>query len=93
MGPTQWRRSTHIAVGVAVVLVVTAVVVAAALTKGGHSKDVALPPAPAAATANPAIKPVADTAQKPTADKLAADAGADARRPESGCLHRQDHRR
>jgi serine-type D-Ala-D-Ala carboxypeptidase/endopeptidase (penicillin-binding protein 4) len=71
MRPTQWRRSTHIAVGVAVVLVVVAVVVAAALTTGGRSKNVALPPAPAPAMANPAIKPVADTAQKPTADKLA----------------------
>jgi D-alanyl-D-alanine carboxypeptidase/D-alanyl-D-alanine-endopeptidase (penicillin-binding protein 4) len=71
MRPTQWRRSTHIAVGVAVVLAVVAVVVAAALTTGGHSKNVALPPAPAPPTANPAIKPVADSAQKPTADKLA----------------------
>ena len=32
----------------------------------------AIPPAPALATANPGIKPVADSAQKPTPDKLAA---------------------
>jgi serine-type D-Ala-D-Ala carboxypeptidase/endopeptidase (penicillin-binding protein 4) len=74
MRPTQWRRSTHIAVGVAVVLAVVALVVAAALLTGGKSKDAAkaLPPAPAAATANPEIKPVADSAPKPTPDKLAA---------------------
>ena len=41
---------------------------------GGRSSDAAdaIPPAPALATANPGIKPVADSAQKPTPDKLAA---------------------
>ena len=73
MRPTQWRRSTHIVVGVAVLLVVAAVVAFAAVRTGGRSGAAdAIPPAPALATANPGIKPVADSAQKPTPDKLAA---------------------
>jgi serine-type D-Ala-D-Ala carboxypeptidase/endopeptidase (penicillin-binding protein 4) len=72
MRPTQWRQSTYIAVGAAVVLVVVAVLAAVLLT-GGRSNNAAkgIPAAPAAATANPEIKPVADSAQKPTPDKLA----------------------
>jgi serine-type D-Ala-D-Ala carboxypeptidase/endopeptidase (penicillin-binding protein 4) len=73
MRPTRWRRSTHIVVGVAVLLLVAAIVAAAALLKGGESSDATvLPTAPALATANPGIKPVADSADKPTPDKLAA---------------------
>ena len=55
-------------------LVVAAVVaVAAVLTTGGPpQRRQRVPPAPALATANPAIKPVADSAPKPTPDKLAA---------------------
>lgn len=69
---TQWRPSTHIMIGVAVVLLVAAVVVAAALLRGKTSNASAIPPAPAPVTANPEIKPVADSADKPTPDKLAA---------------------
>lgn len=72
MRPTQWRPSTHIMIGVAVVLLVAAVVVAAALLRGKTSNASAIPPAPAPVTANPEIKPVADSADKPTPDKLAA---------------------
>ncbi len=73
MRPTQWRRSTHAVIGVAVVLVVAAVVAAAAvLTNGRPSDTIAIPAAPALAMANPGIKPVADSAEKPTPDKLAA---------------------
>ncbi len=73
MRPTQWRRSTHLVIGVAVVLVVAAVVVAAALLRGGQpSVASAIAPAPAPATADPGIKPVSDSADKPTPDKLAA---------------------
>ncbi len=71
MRPTQWRRSTHVVIGVAVVLLVTAVVVVAALLRGTSSDASAIPPAPPFATANPEIKPVADTADKPSPDKLA----------------------
>ena len=71
MRPTQWRRSTHVVIGVAVVLVVALVVVAAALLRGNQSSDAsAIPPAPAPATANPGIKPVSDSADKPAPDNL-----------------------
>ncbi len=72
MRPTTWRRSTHIVIGVAVVLVVAAVVVAAALLRGNSSDVDAIPAAPAPAAADPGIKPVSDSADKPTPDKLAA---------------------
>jgi serine-type D-Ala-D-Ala carboxypeptidase/endopeptidase (penicillin-binding protein 4) len=73
MRPTRWRRSTHVVVGVAVLLLVAAVVAVAAVLAGGRSSDAkAIPPAPALATADPGIKPVADSALKPTPDKLAA---------------------
>ena len=73
MRPTQWRRSTHVAVGVAVLLLVAAVVAAAAVLTTGQSIDAAaVKPAPAPATAKPGIVPVADSAPKPTPDRLAA---------------------
>ena len=73
MRPTRWRRSTHVAVGVAVLLLVAAVVAAAAVLTAGQSTDAAaVKPAPAPATAKPGIVPVADSAPKPTPDRLAA---------------------
>ena len=73
MRPTRWRRSTHVAVGVAVLLLVAAVVAAAAVLTTGQSTDAAaVKPAPAPATAKPGIVPVADSAPKPTPDRLAA---------------------
>ena len=74
MRPTQWRRSTHVVIGVAVLMLVAAVVgVAAVLTTGNSTSDAqAVKPAPAAATAQPGILPVADSATKPTPDRLAA---------------------
>jgi D-alanyl-D-alanine carboxypeptidase/D-alanyl-D-alanine-endopeptidase (penicillin-binding protein 4) len=74
MRPTQWRRSTHVVIGVAVLLLVAAVVAVAAVISTGHSTSdaQAVKPAPAAATAAPGIVPVADTATKPTPDRLAA---------------------
>lgn len=73
MRPTQWRRSTHVAVGAAVLLLVAVVVVAAALLTAGPSTDAAAgKPTPAAATANPGVVPVAESAPKPLPDRLAA---------------------
>ena len=74
MRPTRWRRSTHVVIGVAVLLLVAAVVaVAAVLTTGNSTSDAeAVKPAPPAATAKPGIVPVADSAAKPTPDRLAA---------------------
>jgi len=72
MRPTQWRRSTHVAVGVAVLLLVAAVVATTALLTKGESDSIAVEPAPAPATAAPAVVPVPDSADAPTTDGLAA---------------------
>ena len=74
MRPTQWRRSTHVVIGVAVLLLVAAVVALAAVFSTGKSTSDAraVKAAPAAATAKPAIVPLADSATKPTPDRLAA---------------------
>jgi serine-type D-Ala-D-Ala carboxypeptidase/endopeptidase (penicillin-binding protein 4) len=73
MRPTRWRRSTHVIVGVAVLVLVAVVVAAAAVLTTGHSTDAApIKPAPPAATAKPGIVPVAASAPKPTPDRLAA---------------------
>jgi D-alanyl-D-alanine carboxypeptidase/D-alanyl-D-alanine-endopeptidase (penicillin-binding protein 4) len=74
MRPTRWRRSTHVVVGVAVLLLVAAVVAAAALlsTSKPAGDAQAVKAAPAAATAQPGIVPLADSATKPTPDRLAA---------------------
>src|SRR5689334_11071727 len=67
MRPTQWRRSTHVVIGVAVLLLVAAVVAVAAVLSTGNSTSDAqtVKPAPAAATAAPGVVPVADSATKP----------------------------
>jgi D-alanyl-D-alanine carboxypeptidase/D-alanyl-D-alanine-endopeptidase (penicillin-binding protein 4) len=74
MRPTQWRRSTHVVVGVAVLLLVAALVaVAALLTTSNSTSDAqAVKPPPPAATAQPGIVPLADSATKPSPDRLAA---------------------
>ena len=75
MRPARWRRSTHVVVGVAVLLVVAVVVaVGAVVTSGGHSTSeaTAVKPQPAPALAAPGVTALADTAPKPTTDKLAA---------------------
>ncbi len=87
MRPTQWRRSTHVVIGVAVLLVVAAVVAFAAVHTNGRPGDAnAIPAAPALAMANPGIKPVADSAQKPTPDKLAATLALTLADPNLGIL-------
>jgi serine-type D-Ala-D-Ala carboxypeptidase/endopeptidase (penicillin-binding protein 4) len=74
MRPTQWRRSTHVVIGVAVLLLVAAVVAAAAVLSTSNTTSDAEPirPAPPAATAAPGIVAVAASADKPTPDRLAA---------------------
>ncbi|HEX2213971.1 MAG TPA: D-alanyl-D-alanine carboxypeptidase, partial [Mycobacterium sp.] len=73
MRPSQWRRSTHVAVSVAVLLLVAVVVaVAAMLTTGRSTEASAGKPTPPAATANPGVVPVADSAPRPAPDRLAA---------------------
>lgn len=72
MRPSQWRRSTHVAVGAAVLLLVAVVVVAAVLTTGRSTDAAAVKPAPAPVTAEPGVVPVADSAPTPTSRGLAA---------------------
>lgn len=74
MRPTRWRRSTHVLVGLAVLVLVAVVVAAAAvLTAGRTNRDAeAAKPVPAPVTANPAVVPVADSAPTPTNAGLAA---------------------
>ena len=73
MRPTRWKRSTHALIAVAVLVLVAAGVAASALLRDGGSPDAAaVKPTPAAAVANPGIVPVADSALKPTPDRLAA---------------------
>ncbi|MBN3456360.1 MULTISPECIES: D-alanyl-D-alanine carboxypeptidase/D-alanyl-D-alanine endopeptidase [Mycolicibacterium] len=73
MRPTRWRRSTHVAIGVAVIVLVAGVVAVAALLTGQRSSDAAaIKPAPAPATAQPGIVPVDISAPTPTAGGLAA---------------------
>ena len=88
MRPTQWRRSTHVVVGVAVLLLVAAVVaVGAVLTTGNPTSDAqAVRPAPAAATAAPGVVPVTDSAQEPTPDRLAATLAPFVADPNLGAL-------
>ena len=72
MRPTRWRRSTHVVIGVVVLIAVGAVVAVAALVSGGHTTSGAqAPPAPTPAAARPAVVPVADDAPVPTPNGLA----------------------
>jgi D-alanyl-D-alanine carboxypeptidase/D-alanyl-D-alanine-endopeptidase (penicillin-binding protein 4) len=74
MRPTLWRRSTHVLIGAAVLVLIAAVVVAAPLITGGQSTTgaTAVAATPPRATANPAVVPVSDSAPKPTPAGLAA---------------------
>ncbi len=66
MRPTRWRQSTHVAVGVVVLVLVAAVVAVAAVLTGHRWSDAeAVTPAPAAATASPGIVPVDMSAPTP----------------------------
>jgi D-alanyl-D-alanine carboxypeptidase/D-alanyl-D-alanine-endopeptidase (penicillin-binding protein 4) len=73
MRPARWKRSTHVVIGAAVLLLVVAVVaVAGVLTTGRGGEAQAAKPVPAPVTADPAIKPVADDAPRPTPRGMAA---------------------
>ena len=88
MRPTQWRRSTHLIMGVGVLAIVAAVVaVTAVFTAGGRGASGAQTPAPPpAVTAKPSIVPVAATAPVPTQSALAATLAAVAADPNLGKL-------
>lgn len=90
MRPTRWRRSTHVLIGVAVLVLVAAVVAAAAVMSRNKSAPVAagsaVKPQPALATANPGVKPLPDSAPSPSTAQLAAVLAPLAANPNLGQL-------
>ncbi|MBX7431257.1 D-alanyl-D-alanine carboxypeptidase/D-alanyl-D-alanine-endopeptidase [Mycobacterium sp. Y57] len=85
MRPTRWRRSTYLAVGATIALLVGVIVAAAVLVSSrGNSEQVAVAPQPAPATAAPAVVPVADAAATPTPAGLAAALAGVAANPDLG---------
>lgn len=74
MRPTRWRRSTHVVIGVMVLLLAAVIVTVAAVVTTGRTggEAQAAKPLPAPATADPGVVPVADSAPPPTGAGLAA---------------------
>lgn len=89
MGPTRWRKSTQVFIGLAVLAFVAAVVAAATFfTTAGHgvgATHVPVPP-PRPPTVKPGIIPVADTAETPSPAGVAAALGPVAADPNLGRL-------
>lgn len=74
MRPSRWRRSTHVVLGVAVLVLVAAVVAAAAaMTRNKPTAGATgVKAQPALVTSAPAITPVSDGAPQPSPAQLAA---------------------
>ncbi|HLS00114.1 MAG TPA: D-alanyl-D-alanine carboxypeptidase/D-alanyl-D-alanine-endopeptidase [Mycolicibacillus parakoreensis] len=86
MRPRQWRRSTHVTIGVAVLLLVVAVLTVAVVVTGArHPSRQAAPPPPVVAVA-PGVVPVSDTAPIPTRAGVAAALAAALAEPDLGFL-------
>lgn len=86
MRPTHWRRSTHVAIGVTVLLVVVALLTwMVVLTESGRGPGAQAAPPPAAVAA-PGVVPVSDSAPAPTAAGLAAALTAALADPDLGFL-------
>ena len=82
MRPTRWRRSTHVLVGVGVLLAVAVLVtVAAVFVAGGPrtSEAQAVDPQPEPAAAEPAVYGLDESAPKPAPTRLSAVIGPFAR--------------
>jgi D-alanyl-D-alanine carboxypeptidase/D-alanyl-D-alanine-endopeptidase (penicillin-binding protein 4) len=89
MGPTRWRKSTHVFVGIAVLAFVAAVVAAAMFfTMGGRGANAAHAPVPPprASAVKPGMVPVTDTAVAPSPGGLAAALGPVVADPNLGRL-------
>ena len=88
MRPEGWRHSTHVLIGLAVLVVVAMVIgVAVLVTDGGAAgglTDAAR--GPARPTAKPAVMPVADGAPKPTPAGLSAALSAPLANRDLGAL-------
>ncbi|MGE2737316.1 D-alanyl-D-alanine carboxypeptidase/D-alanyl-D-alanine endopeptidase [Mycolicibacterium vaccae] len=72
MRPTRWRRSTYVILGLALVLLVAVVTTTTVVAARQPGDEVAVPPVPVPASAQPGVVPVTDSAAKPTARGLAA---------------------
>ena len=86
MRPTKWRLSTHVLIGVAVLILVAAVVGLAAAQSRNPREVVAIPAQPAAVTADPAVTALSDTAPEPLPARLAAVLAPFAANPDLGTL-------
>lgn len=89
MGPTRWRKSTQLLIGLAVLAFVAAVVAAATFfTTGGHGAGAAHAPVPPPRppTVKPGMVPAADTAEAPSAGGVAAALAPVASDPNLGRL-------
>ncbi|MCV7382124.1 D-alanyl-D-alanine carboxypeptidase/D-alanyl-D-alanine-endopeptidase [Mycobacterium alsense] len=89
MGPTRWRKSTQLLIGLAVLAFVAAVVAAATFfTTGGHGAGAAHAPVPPPRppTVKPGMVPVADTAEAPSPGGVAAALAPVAADPNLGRL-------
>ncbi|MGK2867084.1 MAG: D-alanyl-D-alanine carboxypeptidase/D-alanyl-D-alanine endopeptidase [Mycobacterium sp.] len=87
MRPDRWRRSTHLVIGLVVLVLVAAVVgVAAVVTSTRTSARSPLPEQPAAVTAAPGVRPLGDATTEPTPKGLAATLAAALADPNLGAL-------
>ncbi|MUL46117.1 D-alanyl-D-alanine carboxypeptidase/D-alanyl-D-alanine-endopeptidase [Mycobacterium sp. CBMA293] len=89
MRPTRWRRSTHVLIGVAVLVLVAAVVAAAAVMTRHQAVPAAAPgvkPQPALVTPQPGVQPLSDAAPQPVPAQLAAVLAPLAANPNLGQL-------
>ena len=87
MHPTRWQRSTHLAVGAGVLVVVIAATAATVLLVGDrHESDAGTVPALAPAVADPGVVPVAESAPVPTVEGLAATLAPPLGNPDLGIL-------
>jgi serine-type D-Ala-D-Ala carboxypeptidase/endopeptidase (penicillin-binding protein 4) len=89
MRPTRWRRSTHLVIGVAVLVLVAALVAAAAVMTRHEAVPATgsnVKPQPALVTAQPGVQPVSDAAAQPVPAQLAAVLAPLAANPNLGML-------
>lgn len=89
MGPTRWRKSTQVLIGLAVLAFVAAVVAAATFfTTGGHGAGAAHAPVPPPRppTVKPGMVPVPDAAEMPSPGGVAAAIAPAAADPNLGRL-------
>lgn len=87
MRPGRWRRSTHLVIGLVVLVLVAAVVgVAAVVTSTRTSANKALPEQPAAVAAAPGVRPLGEATTEPTPKGLAATLAAALADPNLGML-------